>query len=612
MIRILVAFALAFALANGAFAVAASTTPADELAGLWKAKRTFGPDARGPLILQKTQDGWTADFLGRTFPVRAEGTQLAFDLAGNEGSFSGHVEGGGQRIRGQWTTPNSRVHGSRYASPVVLEATGPDRWRGIVVPRDDTFTLYLLAQKRPDGTVGAFLRNPERNIGVFYDVDRIERDGPAVRLIGHRLGTKSEGVLLSGTYDADSKILSVAFPQRGGTFDFRRDGDASGFYARGKNPGRYVYRPPPARDDGWPTGTLADADIDRAGIERFIQTIVDMPIESVHTPQVEGVLIARHGKLVLEEYFHDEHRDKLHETRSAAKSLTATVVGAAIQSGAPVAVSTPVYASMYGAALPTDLDPRKKVMTLEHLLTMSSGYYCDDGDPAAPGNENTMQDQEDEPDYYKYTLALPMSSTPGEKTVYCSIDPNLALGVLHRATGESVLDIYDRLLGVPLQISTYAWPLDPVGHPYGGGGVQFLPRDFMKLGQLMLNGGTWNGRRILDPDFVEHASAPARDLNGIQYGYLWWNIEYPYKNRSVRAYFAGGNGGQVVMVVPELDLVIATYAGNYSDRVGLRVQQDFVPNYILPAVREAGDDKNAPLIKRDFATPYGRQPSKTK
>ena len=69
-----------------------------------------------------------------------------------------------------------------------------------------------MAQKRPDGTVGAFLRNPERNIGVFVDVDRIERDGAEVRLLGHRLGSKSEGVLLSGRYDSENGILSIFFP----------------------------------------------------------------------------------------------------------------------------------------------------------------------------------------------------------------------------------------------------------------------------------------------------------------------------------------------------------------------------------------------------------------
>ena len=168
--------------------------------------------------------------------------------------------------------------------------------------------------------------------------------------------------------------------------------------------------------------------------------LIDMPIESVHTPEVHGVLIARHGKLVLEEYFHGEHRDRMHETRSAAKSLTATLIGAAMHARAPLQLSTPVYAAMNGGQPPADLDPQKRAMTLEHLLMMRSGYFCDDTNPDAPGNEDTMLDQTDEPDYYRYTLRLPLDREPGAKGVYCSIDPNLALGVLSRATGESPLD----------------------------------------------------------------------------------------------------------------------------------------------------------------------------
>ena len=96
----------------------------------------FGPDARGPLIIEKTPSGWTADFIGRTFDVGVDGTKLAFDLPNREGSFSGHMSKDGRRIAGQWITPNSRVHGSRYASPVVLDATGRDRWSGTVSTRD--------------------------------------------------------------------------------------------------------------------------------------------------------------------------------------------------------------------------------------------------------------------------------------------------------------------------------------------------------------------------------------------------------------------------------------------------------------------------------------------
>jgi hypothetical protein len=101
------------------------------------------------------------------------------------------------------------------------------------------------------------------------------------------------------------------------------------------------------------------------------------------------------------------------------------------------------------------------------------------------------------------------------------------------------------------------------------------------------------------------ASSPLYHNNNIQYGYLWWSIDFPYKNRMVRAFFAGGNGGQSVNVIRDLDLVIVTYAGNYATRVGLHIQQDYIPNFILPAMREAGDDKTAPVIQGNFVTPYG-------
>ena len=590
-----------------AAAGAAPADPTDELVGLWKAKRRFGPDARGLLVMQRTDATYSAEMVGRIVPVRSEKGELSFDLPNGEGSFRGRHQAGGA-IAGHWFPPPSMAQftGGRFASPVRLEPDGPNRWSGQVVPFEEAFTFYLLARKRPDGTMGVFLRNPERDFGAWLGVDRMVRDGDAVKLIGKRPGQKEERVAASGTYDADSEVITLSFPFRGGSYDFRRDGDDSDFYPRGKNPARYEYRPPLARDDGWPTGSLEEANIDRAGIEKLIQKILDMPMESVDTPEIHGILIARHGKLVLEEYFHGQHRDKLHETRSAAKSVTATVVGAAIQAGAPLELSTPVYKIMNGGAFPADLDPRKQAMALEHLLTMSSGYFCDDTNPEAPGGEEIMINQEEEPDYYRFTLKVPMASAPGEKAVYCSSNPNLALGVVSRATGESPLATFDRLLGAPMKIHRYGWLGDPAGNPYGGGGVQFLPRDFMKFGQLMLNGGTWEGRRILSRGFVARASAPLYHLRNITYGYLWWGVDYPYKDRTVHAFYAGGAGGQTVIVIPELDLVVATFAGNYSSR-GSITTSHLTPRYILPAVRETGDDPNAPVVPREgYVSPYGR------
>src|SRR4030095_15132013 len=129
-------------------------------------------------------------------------------------------------------------------------------------------------------------------------------------------------------------------------------------------------------------------------------------------------------------------------TLCAETTIAAAWIGAALQAKAPLQLSTPVYAAMNGGQLPADLDPQKRTMTLEHLLMMRSGYFCDDTNPDAPGNEETMQDQTEEPDFYRFTLRLPLDREPGAKGVYCSIDPNLALGVLNRTTGESVLALH--------------------------------------------------------------------------------------------------------------------------------------------------------------------------
>src|SRR6185295_19348270 len=279
-----------------------------------------------------------------------------------------------------------------------------------------------------------------------------------------------------------------------------------------------------------------------------------------------------------------EHRDKPHMTRSAAKSVTAIIVGAVMQAGTPLKLTSPVYEVMNGGTFPPDLEPQQRTMTLEHLLTMSPGFFCDDNNDDAPGNEETMWDQTTEPDFYRFTMKVPMATPPGENSVYCSASPNLALGMVGRATKEFPIYSFDRLIAGPMKIGPYAWLLDPAGNPYGGGGSMFLPRDFMKFGQLMLNGGTWEGRRILSKEFVAAASTPKYHLARIYYGYNWWMQDYPYEDRKVRVVQALGAGGQILTVVPELDLVVATFAGNYSSRTQIDFGPNYVPRYILPAV----------------------------
>lgn len=582
---------------------AAAAAQTQALAGLWKAERRFGPDVEGPLVIARAGGGYRADLAGEALPVRVEGRTLSFDLPGGRGRFEGRFEGR-SLIRGHWVRPGTPAN-PPLGLPVLLRAAGPDRWAGDLRPPLDSFTIYLLLRARPDGSFDAVLRNPERDFGTQIGAQRLVREGDTLRLMGRR-GDAPERVLAAGRFDPENQVFSMSFPGRGGTYDFARDGDDSLFYPRGRIPGRYVYRTPLARADGWPTGRPEDVGIDRPALERLVQSILETPMDSTDAPQIHALLIARHGRLVLEEYFHGQSRERPHTTRSGSKSLTAVAVGAAIRAGAPLRLSSPVYQVMNGGAFPADADAGKRAMTLEHLLTMSSGYFCDDTNDEAPGNEETMTNQEEEPDWYRFTLRVPLATPPGENSVYCSASPNLALGMVGAAMDESPIEVFDRLVAQPMQIGNYRWGLDPLGRPYGGGSLEIRPRDFLKFGQLMLNGGTWGGRRILDPAFVTAATSPHYHLRNVFYGYLWWVEDYPYKDRIVRSYSARGAGGQWINVIPELDLVVTVMAGNYSSRTQGTYTAHIVPRSILPAVREPGDDPNAPVADRDFTSPYGR------
>ncbi|HEU5482114.1 MAG TPA: serine hydrolase domain-containing protein [Sphingomicrobium sp.] len=525
-----------------------------------------------------------ADIAGFAVPVRQQGQSLSFELPDGKGSFRGSRSGAA--IEGQWIQPETVEGGARYATPVVLRQDTRGRWIGEVVPRDDHMTYYLPVTRAADGRFSTYLRNPERNQGVFLGVSRIEQDGERVRLVGTRRGQDKESLIAEGRRDPETGTFSL--PLFGRTFDFYRDTDkSSAFYARGNPAGRYRYVPPIQLDDGWPVSTLEKEGIDQGAIEGFIQTLADMQQENASTSQIHSVLIARHGKLVLEEYFHGFDRDTPHDTRSASKSWTNVLIGAAMQAGVPIRLNTPVYQTML-ASLPADLDPRKKAMTLEHLITMTAGFDCEDSGER-PGDEDVFQQQTEEPDWYRYMLNVPMAWNSGDKIVYCSGKPNLAGGMLQRVAGEPLPEMFYRLVAKPMNMGRYHLFLQPTGEAYGGGGHHFTTRDFMKLTQLFLNGGKWDGRQIVSPEWVTKSSAPLRVLSpssGQTYGYLWNSVAYDYKGRRLHAYFPGGNGGQVYIGIPELDLLIAFTGGNYADGVMFRSQREFVPKGILPAVRE--------------------------
>ncbi len=559
------------------------------LAGIWRAKRDLGPALRGPVTINFKNEVWQADVGGSSAIGQVNENHILFDFGTERGQLRVETKDTVLEATAFWIQPPGAWLGRPFVSPISMKPTSAAAWEGTLRPYNDTVTFYLIVSKEKDGTFSAVLRNPEFNLGVFSRVRNLV-PGPenTITLEGdYRWSTGQIQALMSGTYDPAQKamVLQNDFLQPAGAYLFTRISANSDFYPKQTTNSRYIYRQPPETDDGWSVAAAADVGMDEDKLADFIQNLIDRPIDTIDAPDIHAVLVARRGKLVLEEYFHGYQRNQTHDTRSASKTAAASLAGAAEQAGLKLHPSTRVYDHMLDqGSLPANLDPRARTITLEHLMTMSSGFACNDSDSSSPGNEDTMQSQTAEPDWFKYTLSLPMAHTPGEVAAYCSAGSNLIGGMVAKTANRWLPSMFDTLLAKPLQLQNYHMNLMPSGEAYFGGGIRWLPRDFLKLGQLHLNGGTWNGRRILSKEWTERATTHLYDLREQGYGYLWWVRTYPYKGKQVNAYYAGGNGGQYVLVVPELELAIAFFGGNYNHPTLFKARDDYVPNGVLPAV----------------------------
>ncbi len=556
-----------------------------QLIGLWEGKKIAGPEIQGEIILSRSKGSWSADVSGYKLQVKNENGQLSFSVPGARGSFIAQLSSDDNRIEGHWIQPETINNGMKYASPILLTPVSDHQWQGTINAMNDEFSLYLPVWKNDDGELSTFLRNPERGLGAFLNVEQWAVKGKTIQWLG-RSFRSNEKVSLLETQIQNGDILADI---RGQNYRLQRrsDNNRSHFYARGKYPNQYRYTPPlQIKSDGWKTSTLKAQNIDDKYISQFIDDVVLKSARSIEAPYIHGILIARGGKLVLEEYFHGFHRNKPHDTRSASKSVTSLLAGAAIHSGAPISLDSSIYKTLRSHS--TQREESSKFdhndITLEHLLTMSSGLACDDGDSSSPGNEDVMQSQSRQPNWIQYTLDLPMIRAPGSRAVYCTGGINLIGAALSSATGRNLETLFHQLIAKPLQVHRYYLNLSPTGEPYMGGGTYWLPRDFMKIGQVILNEGMWNNTRIVSSRFAKKSIAASNQMHNQGYGYAWWSTKYPYKGRTIDAFFAAGNGGQIVMGIPELDLLIAFFAGNYSTATGHKIHREFIPKYFLPAI----------------------------
>jgi CubicO group peptidase (beta-lactamase class C family) len=330
-----------------------------------------------------------------------------------------------------------------------------------------------------------------------------------------------------------------------------------------------------------------------AGLSETKLGAMSAAIRSDEFKKIGSVLIARHGKLTYEDYVEGDV-STLRDTRSATKSITDILVGIAIQGRKLSGVDAKVLALLPGhTARMQNPDPRKAAITIEDLLTMSSPLECDDWNDASRGNEERMYLVED---WAQFILDLPIRGRMhlGEKVEpppygryfsYCTGGVFLLSEILGKTTGLRA-DLYaQQKLFTPLGITNVQWVYSPMEIPQTGGGLRLSSRDLLKIGQLYLDGGQWQGQRIVSNEWVRESTRPhARIDEATEYGYLWWLKSFKSGEKSYPAFFMSGNGGNKIVVIPGLDLLAVITSTNYSTRGMHEQTEKLLADYVLASV----------------------------
>lgn len=344
----------------------------------------------------------------------------------------------------------------------------------------------------------------------------------------------------------------------------------------------------PWRD--WPESTPEEQGMS----SEVLAEMIDFVLQS--EAPIHSILLVRHGTVVLDVTFDPFRPGMRHDFASVTKSVTSMVVGAAIQADALPGLDVPITEIL---SLPEVPRAPGADITLRHLLGMRSGLDCGyrPGEP-----ELDMMRASD--DWAAAVLDLPQRTEAGAEFAYCSGNYHVLSAALAAATGRSGSALAKEWIFDPLGIEDFVWPADPRGVTHGWGDLQLRPRDAARLGYLLLNDGTWNGRRILPEGWVAWSTTADLDAGpGNRYGYGWWQ----HPGAPAGYYEAIGRGGQRIGVWPAEDLVLVVTAGGAEpgdlgsyfvrairsdtplpvDSIGQRRLQDRIRAALAPAPRQA-------------------------
>lgn len=301
---------------------------------------------------------------------------------------------------------------------------------------------------------------------------------------------------------------------------------------------------------GWETSTPEEQGMESAALAKLV--------EFGTTRSFDSLLLVRHGRIVLDAYYAPYTADIPHAINSSTKAVIGTLIAMLQKDGLLDSLDHPVLDFFTDRSI-TNIDARKKAITVQNLLDMTSGLEWDEGFEG--GREQSLRDLGRSPDWVQFILDRPMAHAPGDTFYYNSGNPHLLSAIITKLTGSTAQDYANARLFGSIGIAPSFWRRDPQGLSTGGFGLFLHPRDMAKIGYLYLRNGVWDNKQLLPGDWIEKVKNANVDMNAkftpLRYSDLFWAL--PDKH----VYMAVGYHCQVIMVFPELDVVAVMTARDF-------------------------------------------------
>ncbi len=318
---------------------------------------------------------------------------------------------------------------------------------------------------------------------------------------------------------------------------------------------------------GWKTASPESQGIDSLTLIRMLEMIWEKDFA------IDSVLVVRNGYIVLDAYRFPFKADNTRHFQSCSKSVISALIGVAIDHGDIQNINQSIL-DFFPKNASNNENANKHAITIEHLLTMTHGWECNDlyrfsciSDLSCGGN------------WIHQVLDLPTVNAPGTNFGYCNGATVLLSAILQEQTGETALSFAEKHLFAPLGIADVHWPSNPQGITTGYNGLHMRPRDMAKIGYLYLNNGIWDGQRILSASWIQastqsHIATHAGYCPG--YGYQWWII-------SPGIYAAQGAQGQYMMIAQEKNM-LTVFTGSL-DLKDTSLPYGLLAAYLIPALK---------------------------